>query len=44
MPIIKLKVKQETFHVHFADDVHSGEGGWKVRLIEQSDSTEDRII
>ena len=25
------KVKQESFHAHFADDVHSGEGDWEVR-------------
>ena len=35
------KVKQESFHAHFADGAHSGEGDWKVRLIDQSDSTED---
>ena len=35
------KVKQESFHAHFADGAHSGEGDWEVRLIDQSDSTED---
>ena len=35
------KVKQESFHAHFADDIHSGEGDWEVRLIDQSDCTED---
>ena len=35
------KVKQESFHAHFADGAHSGEGDWKVRLIDRSDSTED---
>ena len=35
-------VKQESFHAHFADGLHSGEGGWEVRLIDQSDSTEDQ--
>ena len=30
-----MKVKQESFHAHFADGVHSGEGGWEVRLISQ---------
>ena len=35
------KVKQESFHAHFADDIHSGEGDLEVRLIDQSDSTED---
>ena len=42
-----MKVKQESFDAHFADGVHSGEGDWEVRLIDQSDSTEDlrkRII
>ena len=29
------KVKQESFHAHFADGVHSGEGDWEVRLISQ---------
>ena len=36
-----MKIKQESFHAHFADGVHSGEGDWKVRLIDQSDSAED---
>ena len=36
-----MKVKQESFHAHFADGVHSGEGDWEVKLIPQSDSTED---
>ena len=36
-----MTVKQESFHAHFADGVHSGEGNWEVRLIDQSDSTED---
>ena len=35
-----MKVKQETFHAHLADGVHSGEGDWEVGLIDQSDSTE----
>ena len=35
------KVKQQSFHAHFADDIHSGENGWEVRLTDQSDSTED---
>ena len=34
------KVKQESFHAHFAEDIHSGESDWEVRLIDQSDSTE----
>ena len=36
-----MKVKQDLFHVHFADGVHSGEGDWEVRLIDQWDSIED---
>ena len=36
-----MKVKQKSYHGHFADGVHSGEGDWEVRLIDQSDSTED---
>ena len=36
-----MKVKQESFHAHFADGVHSGEGDWEVRLIDQLESTED---
>ena len=36
-----MKAKQESFHAHFADGVHSGEGDWKVRLIDQSESTQD---
>ena len=35
------KVKQGSFHTYFADDAHSGKGDWKVRLIDQSESTED---
>ena len=31
----KIKVKQESFHAHFAD------GDWEVKLIDQSDNTED---
>ena len=36
-----MKVKQDSFHALFADDFHSGEGDWEVRLIDQSDSTEN---
>ena len=36
-----MKVKQESLHAHFADGVHSDEGDWELRLIDQSDSTED---
>ena len=36
-----MKVKQESFYAHFADGVHTGEGDWEVRLIDQSDITED---
>ena len=36
-----MKVKRELFHAHFANGAQSGEGDWEVRLIDQSDSTED---
>ena len=36
-----MKVKQESFHAHFADSVHSGEGDWEVRVIDQLHSTEN---
>ena len=36
-----MKVKQGTFHAHFADGVQSCESDWEVRLIDQSDSTKD---
>ena len=36
-----MRVKQESFHAHFVDCVHSGEGDWEVRLIDHSDSTDD---
>ena len=29
------KVKQESFHARFADDVHSSEGDCEVRLMDQ---------
>ena len=28
-----MKVKQDSFHAHFADGVRSGEGDWEVRLL-----------
>ena len=37
-----MKVKRESFHAHFTDGVHLGEGDWKLRLINQSESTEER--
>ena len=36
-----MKVKQESIHVYFANGVHIGVGAWEVKLIDQSDSTED---
>ena len=36
-----MKVERESSHAHFADGVHSGKGDCEVRLIDQSDSTED---
>ena len=29
-----MKVKQESFDVHFTGDVHSSEGDWEIRLID----------
>ena len=37
----RKQVKQGSFHANFADDAHSGEGDWEVRLTDQSDSPED---
>ena len=28
-----MKVKQDSFHPHFADGVRSDEGDWEVRLL-----------
>ena len=36
-----MKVKLELFIAHFVDGVHSDEGDWQLRLIDQSDSTEE---
>ena len=36
-----MKVKQEPFHAHVADGVHSGEDDWEIRLTDLWDSTED---
>ena len=35
------KVKQDSFHAHFADVAHIGEADWEVRLIDESGSTEE---
>ena len=35
------KVKQESFHAHFAEGPHQGESDWKVRLIDQVVSVND---
>ena len=35
------KVKQESFHAHFAEDLHQGESDWEVRLIDQGVSVDD---
>ena len=32
----KKKVKQESFHAHFTEDLHQVENDWKVRLIDQA--------
>ena len=36
------KVKQESFHAHFAEDLHQGESDWEVRLIDQGVSVDVR--
>ena len=35
------KVKQESFHAHFAEGLHQGESDWEVRLIDQGVSVDD---
>ena len=35
------KVKQESFHDHFAEGLHQGESDWEVRLIDQGVSVDD---
>ena len=35
------KVKQESFHTYFAEDLHQGESDWEVRLIDQGVSFDD---
>ena len=35
------KVKQESFHAHFAEGIHQGESDWEVRLIDQGVSVDD---
>ena len=35
------KVKQESFHDHFAEGLHQGESDWEVRLIDQGVSADD---
>ena len=36
-----MKVKQDSFRAQFADGGHSGESDWEVRLIDQSEGTEN---
>ena len=36
------KVKQESFHAHFAEGLHQGESDWEVRLIDQGVSVDVR--
>ena len=33
--LMNKKVKQESFHAHFAEGLHQGESDWEVRLIDQ---------
>ena len=35
------KVKQESFHAHFAEGFHQGESDWEVILIDQGVSVDD---
>ena len=35
------KVKQESFHAHFAEGLHQGESDWEVRLIDQGVRVDD---
>ena len=35
------KIKQESFHAHFADVNDNGEDDWEVRLIDETDNVED---
>ena len=35
------KVKQKSFHDHFAEGLHQGESDWEVRLIDQGVSVDD---
>ena len=35
------KVKQESFHAHFAEGLHQGESDWEVRLMDQGISVDD---
>ena len=35
------KVKQESFHAHFAEGFHQGESDWAVRLIDQGVTIDD---
>ena len=37
----KKKVKQESFHVHFAECLYQGESDWELRLIDQGVSVDD---
>ena len=38
------KVKQESFHAHFAEGLHQGESDWEVRLIDQGVSVVDQGV
>ena len=35
------KVKQESFHAHFAEGLLQGESNWEVRFIDQGVSVDD---
>ena len=34
------KVKQELFHIHFAEGLHQGESDWEVRSVDQGVSAD----
>ena len=37
---MRKKVKQDSFHAHFAEGFHHGEGDWELRLIDQAFSVD----
>ena len=35
------KVKQESFHTHFAQGIHQGERDWEIRLLDETESVDN---